>query len=187
VNDRDLVSGYVVPAVAASASGKVCVGGRCRSLANAPAYHDHNWGVWRDATWEWGTARGTRFSLVYGGVYSGEQVASPFFLTVLDSLGVLQALRFDRVDYQDFRPAPESPGVTVPGRFSIVARHNPDTVRLDVKVRHLLATRGGPASRQRYFVQMRGSFSISGRISGRVVTDSGSGFFETYVPAGRRQ
>jgi hypothetical protein len=47
LRDDDFVSGYVVPGLAATASGRLCVAGRCAVVADAPAYHDHNWGVWR--------------------------------------------------------------------------------------------------------------------------------------------
>ncbi|HJP60367.1 MAG TPA: hypothetical protein VJ865_10220, partial [Gemmatimonadaceae bacterium] len=39
------VSGYVVPALRATASGTLCVDGACEQLSNAQSYHDHNWGV----------------------------------------------------------------------------------------------------------------------------------------------
>src|SRR5688572_14874601 len=71
-NDK-IVSGYVVPALSARASGSICVRGSCRSVGGVPAYHDHNWGVWRDVRWEWGTGQGDRFNLLYGGVYGREE------------------------------------------------------------------------------------------------------------------
>ena len=33
-----------------------------------------------------------------------------------------------------------------------------------------------------WFLQMRGRFTLTGALAGRTVSDSGSGFFETYVP-----
>lgn len=181
ISEAPFLSGYVVPAVAAEASGRICVASRCQSLTSAPAYHDHNWGIWRDATWEWGVARGARLNVVYGGVYNADQAASPFFLMLVDSAGVEQVLRFRDVDYRDFRPARNAPA-QVPGRFTLVAHRDADTVKLDVNVRYTLATLGGPSAGQRYFVQMQGDFTLTGRIAGRPVADSGSGFFETYVP-----
>jgi hypothetical protein len=98
LRDDDFLSGYVVPALAASATGRVCVGGHCSEVKDVPAYHDHNWGVWRDVTWEWGSARGERLSLLYGGVYGPERsITSPFFLTIVDSLGVRRVLRFGKI------------------------------------------------------------------------------------------
>lgn len=59
--DADLGGGtlswVVVPAL--RARGVVVVSGRRHELADAPAYHDHNWGAWRwgqDFAWQWGFA-----------------------------------------------------------------------------------------------------------------------------------
>ncbi len=191
LRDEEFLSGYVVPALQATASGKICVRGRCDSFTGAPAYHDHNWGVWRDVTWEWGSARGTRLNLLYGGVYrpGDTQVAgrpetsSPFFLTLVDSLGVLQALRFDRIRYEGARPVSGAGLTTGPARFTLVAGREADTVRLDVKVGDVLATEMKATEFRRIFLQMRGRFSLTGRVAGETVADSGAGFFETYVRA----
>src|SRR5262249_40383063 len=90
----DFVSGYGVPALRATVSGTLCEGSSCRRLEAAPAYHDHNWGVWRETTWNWGQGRGRSSSLVYGGVLTPDSIASPgaspYFLAVVDSVGVQQ-------------------------------------------------------------------------------------------------
>ncbi len=170
LREEDFLSGYVVPALDAKASGKICVAGRCSSFTRVPAYHDHNWGVWRDVTWEWGAARGSRLSLLYGGVYGPER--GPFFLTLVDSLGVKQVLRFTGIHYQG---AP-------PKRFSLVGTREVDTVRIDVQVDDVLATEMRASKLRRTFLQMRGRFSLAGRVAGEAVADSGTGFFETYIP-----
>ena len=183
----EFFSGYVVPALAASASGTLCVAGRCSRVADAPAYHDHNWGVWRDVTWEWGAARGASLSLLYGGVYGPERgtgastaVASPFFLTLVDSLGVRQVLRFDRIRYEGSQPAEGAPSTTAPQRFTLMATRGADSVTLAVDVEHALATEMRASSFRRLFFQMRGRFTLRGRLEGAEVSDTGWGFFETY-------
>ena len=179
------LSGYVVPALAARATGTLCAGARCSRVRDAPAYHDHNWGVWRDVTWEWGQGRGTALSLLYGGVYGPAGVegttAAPFFITLVDSLGMRQVLRFRTIRYEGARPAKGVPGVVAPERFTLVAVREADSVRLDVRVSEALASRTGAAGFERAFVQMRGRFAIGGRVAGTAVADTGSGFFETYV------
>ena len=180
LRDNGLMSGYVVPGLVAAATGKICVGSRCRSFGDAPAYHDHNWGVWRDVTWEWGAARGDRLSLLYGGVY-GSSVRSPFFLSVLDSLGVKQVLRFNRIDYRGKRKTSGALRATAPARFSLLASRESDTVRLDVAVIDALGTKMSSAGFRRVFLQMRGRFTLTGRLLGQAVTDSGMGFFESYI------
>jgi hypothetical protein len=182
LRDDDFLSGYVVPALAASATGRVCAAGRCSDVKDVPAYHDHNWGVWRDVTWEWGSARGERLSLLYGGVHGPEgSSSSPFFLTVVDSLGVQRVLRFDKIDYEGSRPAEGVPEARAPERFTLTGTWEADTVRLSVSVDHALATEMGAASFRRLFLQMRGEFRLRGSVLGTVVADSGQGFFETYV------
>jgi hypothetical protein len=44
-----------------------------------------------------------------------------------------------------------------------------------------LATEMNTRGLRRRFLQMRGQFTVSGTVLGKVVADSGTGFFETYV------
>ncbi len=182
----DVLSGYVVPGLAADASGRICRAGKCVALANVPAYHDHNWGVWRDVTWEWGAARGTVLSLLYGGVLTARDRAAPngtpFFLALADSLGTRQVLRFGTVRYEGSRAVPGSEA-RAPERFTFLAAREADTARVHVEVLAVQATRSGAGGYARWFLQMRGRFALEGRIGGEVVRDAGEGFFETYVPA----
>jgi hypothetical protein len=190
LRDDELVSGYVVPALVATAAGRICVATRCRTFTDVPAYHDHNWGVWRNVTWEWGAARGSRLSLLYGGIYGSDQggvvgastTRSPFFLTAMDSLGVKQVLRFSRISYQGVRAAAGTDKATSPTRFDLVAARDPDTLRLNVQVQEALGTEVSTGGFRRVFLQMRGRFTVHGKLLGQIVADSGTGFFETYVP-----
>jgi hypothetical protein len=175
LREEELLSGYVVPGLAATAEGRICIDGRCRQVANVPAYHDHNWGVWRDVTWEWGAAHGSRLGLLYGGIYGPRGATSPFFLTLVDSAGIRQVLRSGRLDYA-------AAGASPPSRFSLTATRDADTIHLDVSVRDTLATDMSAAAFRRTFLQMRGSFRLRGTLSGAVVSDGGEGFFETYLP-----
>ena len=114
-------------------------------MRDAPAYHDHNWGVWRDVTWEWGAAHGEAVSLLYGGVYGPEAAGtSPFFLALADSLGVRRVLRFGRIDYRGARPADGLAGVRAPERFTLIGTWEADTVTLSVEVEHALASEMRP-------------------------------------------
>ncbi len=168
-----LVSGYVVPALRATATGRVCVAGRCRTLVDRPAYHDHNWGIWRAVTWDWGVARGDRFDLLYGGVRQADGPAAtgraPFFLALVDSLGVRQVFRFEHpeVAWRDGHPA----------GLAITAGRGDDSLRLDITVVGSATTTGATGER---FHQLRGRWRLDGRSGGVPVTDSGEGFFETW-------
>ena len=181
----DLLSGYVVPALSGTASGKICRAGLCRRFTGVPAYHDHNWGIWRDVTWEWGTGQGSHSNILYGGVYgagdNGDRERSTFFLALVDSLGVRQVLRFNRIDYTGSRAAAGETGATGPTHFTLVAAHDADTLRVNVRVTDVLATGMRASALRRVFLQMRGRFHLSGRVAGQMVADSGTGFFETYT------
>jgi hypothetical protein len=178
--EESFLSGYVVPALSAEASGRICVSGRCQTFAEAQAYHDHNWGVWRGVTWEWGTAVGQHYNLLYGGVYSSTST-TPFFLALVDSLGVKQVLRFSGIQYQGRRSLAGGTSAKAPARFSLIATHEEDSVLLNVGVVDALGTNMTAADFRRIFLQMRGSFVLSGRVAGQTVADSGMGFFETYL------
>ncbi len=185
LSEGEQLSGYVVPALAATASGRICLENRCRELRGAAAYHDHNWGVWREVTWDWGSAGGHSFNLLYGGVHRPDTTAGggapPIFFALVDSLGVRQVLRSREIRYSGARAVPNRPGVTAPAAFDLVAARDQDTLRLRVKVEDVQATAQGAGGLQRYFLQMRGRFVLEGRLSGAGVADSGRGFFETYV------
>jgi hypothetical protein len=191
----DLVSGYVVPALRASASGSICVDGRCDDYAQAQAYHDHNWGVWRGVTWEWGAARAGPYTILYGRVRSSDStVASqPLFAYVVDSLGFLTLFRPHDIRYDDAREVRVGGAtIKVPARATMEDARGDDTLRIELTIEDATATdtrtpgveRGeGLASRQierPYFVQMKGLMTISGRVQGKPLVGEGAGFFETY-------
>jgi hypothetical protein len=185
----EFVSGYVVPAVRATASGTICEDGACRRYDGAPAYHDHNWGIWRETSWNWGQARGAGLSVLYGGVLTPDSLsapsAAPYFLAVVDSLGVRQVLRFAAVGLEGARPVPGVAGLAAPERLRIVAARGADTVDLAAEVLRVQATPTPFAGAGRWFLQMRGAFTVRGRVGGVPVADSGLGFFETFVARGR--
>ncbi len=86
----DFASGYTVPALRANAWGRLCVAGRCETFDGAQSYHDHNWGVWRGVTWEWGAARVGRYSILYGRVQPPDSLgaSAPLFVYLVDTLGI---------------------------------------------------------------------------------------------------
>ena len=167
----ELRSGYAVPALRAEATGRVCVDGACRAVTRVPAYHDHNWGVWRDVTWDWGIARGRQLDILYGGVSAGTTAAEPGrFLAVVDSLGVRRVARFSSAAVHWGPEGPE--GITI---VAIQAR---DTLRLEVEVTDR-ASSTDARGRGRFW-QLRGRWRLRALLGGIEVQDAGEGFFETW-------
>ena len=190
-----VVSGYVVPALRASATGKVCVGGTCTAYDGVQAYHDHNWGVWRGVTWEWGAARAGQYTLLYGRVEPPDSVGAvqPLFVYLVDSSGFLAVFRPREIKYVDGRTTRVgSVVIRTPSTAELLDIRGADTLRLTLAVEDAAASdsRGTGAERgeglaarglkRPYFVQMKGTATLSGRIRGTPLAGSGAGFFETY-------
>jgi hypothetical protein len=194
-------SGYTVPGLRAEASGSICVRAECERYSGAQSYHDHNWGVWRGVTWEWGATRAGAYTLLYGRVQPPDTAVSapPFFLYVVDSLGALAVFRPARIDYVDDRSITvDGRKLRVPSRALIADARGDDTLQVELTIEDAIGTdtRRAPGARLRarergdasaarrlakpYFIQMKGVAQVSGRVSGEVVGGEGSGFFETY-------
>ena len=187
LGDDHAASGYVVPALSATATGRLCADGVCVDLHGAAAYHDHNWGTWRAVIWEWGAGRSDRHALLYGGVLPDGRAISgaPLFLALEDSLGVQQIFRFDAVTRFGARDLPGIPGIVVPDSLQIIAARGDDTLRIGVRVVDVVGSRSAAAGPGRIFLQMRGRWRVHGTAGGAAVADSGTGFFETWVRSGR--
>ena len=170
-----LVSGYVTPALYAVAEGTVCLP-RCQPVRGAQAYHDHNWGVWRNVSWEWGSASDESLSLLYGVVRGDSTATEGLFAYLVDGRGVRGV----------FRPGPIAVTLTqesriggrtlrVPKQFRFEDRQRGLRVTVEVEAVHLTDM---SRPQRRFFVQMRGVATVEerGRTVGRL-----RGFFETYV------
>lgn len=177
----ELVSGYVVPALAARASGRVCIPlpngtRRCHELDGAPAYHDHNWGVWRDVSWEWGAASDGETSLLYGVVKDGSGSEPPLFAYLVDSRGVRGIFRPDPLTFTGTRSVEvDGRAVTVPTGLHFEDRRR--GLAVDVTVESVQVTDTERTS-DRYFLQMRGVATVR-ELGGFETVLPGS--FETYV------
>jgi hypothetical protein len=191
----EFTSGYVVPALRADGSGRICAPGWCEQLDGVQAYHDHNWGVWRGVSWEWGAARAGDYALLFGRVEPPDSVASgpqPLFVYVVDSLGFVALFRPREVAYDDRRVATvDGRAVRVPSRGVMMDVRGDDTLRIELEVEDAAVTdmragtgRGeqgaGREMRRPYFIQMKGRARLSGRVGGRTIGGEGTGFFETY-------
>jgi hypothetical protein len=170
-----LVSGYVVPALFAEATGTVCLPA-CERVSGAQAYHDHNWGVWRNVSWEWGAASSPRLSLLYG-VVRGEDTtaaAAPrgVFAYLVDERGVRGLYRPSPIRVEETQVVE---GVRVPRRLSFEDSRRGFRVEIEVQSAHVSDMR---RERRRWFVQMRGVATVA---TAGAAPERLPGFFETYV------
>ncbi|HET6762976.1 MAG TPA: hypothetical protein VFH27_04865, partial [Longimicrobiaceae bacterium] len=175
---ESLVSGYTAPALHALASGTVCLP-RCERVAGAQAYHDHNWGVWRGVSWEWGGASDSALSLLYGVVRGDSAGTEGMFAYLVDGRGVRGVYRPGAIQYTAMQSIRADDGRTlrVPRQMRFEDRARGLRVTIDAAAAHVIGSGIGGGGR-RYFVQLRGVATVEekGRVSGRL-----AGFFETYV------
>ena len=189
------VSGYAVAGLRADAVGTICVRDACERYDGAQAYHDHNWGVWRGVTWEWGAARAGSFTFLYGRVQQPDSDSGeiPLFFYLVDSLGFRTVFRPARIDYADDRTIQVGGRpLRVPARATFADVRGNDTLRVELEIEDAAATdtrtpqveRGetlaARALLRPYFIQMKGIARLSGRVGGAPIRGEGSGFFETY-------
>ena len=183
------LSGYTVPGLRATASGRVCVDGQCEDHRDAQSYKDHNWGTWSGVTWEWGATRAGQYGILYGVVITPDAAAdAPLFLYLVDSLGFRALFRPSRITYEDARTIlVDGRAVRVPSTAVLADVRGADTVRLELEIEDAIGTdvrrtmleRGTVLTRP-YFIQMKGRARLSGRVGGEVLAGEGNGFFETY-------
>lgn len=185
----DVVSGYVVPALRASATGTVCVEGRCERYEEAQSYHDHNWGSWAGVTWEWGASRAGSYTFLYGRVETPGTEPGALFLYLVDSLGFRALFRPALIDYDDARTITvDGRPVRVPARAVMADARGGDTIRVELTIEDAIgsdvratAERGGGTTTPRpFFIQMKGTARLTGRVGGQAIEGEGTGFFETY-------
>jgi len=187
-------SGYAVAALRASATGEICAGTSCHRFVDAQAYHDHNWGVWRAVSWDWGSARAGPYTLLYGRVEPPVGVApsAPVIVYLIDSLGFRSLFRPRGIAYDDGRVLTVGTiALAAPSRAELIDERDSDTLRVDLTIEDAIATdtrrivdRGDVSATesppQPFFVQMKGHARLSGRLGGVPLTGDGEGFFETF-------
>ena len=192
-------SGYVVPAMLGRGTGTIDVGGARTAFDGALAYHDHNWGYWRDVAWDWGQVQSpdARFAIVYAAVRAPELeragAGARHFALVTAADGFLGVLRPDSLAYGGWRDARRVAGrrVRVPGTIGFRAAAHGDTLAVSLAVEDVVASlpagdpRGdGPRlGGGRVFLQMRGRWTVRGTVAGRRLDFTAPGAAETFVVA----
>jgi len=180
------VSGYVVPALRADATGRVCAGSNCLDVSGTMGYHDHNWGTWANVVWDWGVAHAGEFDVLYGGVHVdivAQRTEARFLGYLVDSLGVAAVLEPRDLRYSGQRAIRfDGKNVTVPERLSWTATQGADSLTAEIALANVtLSWLALGVDSNVYFAQMQGNLKLSGGLAGRAVDSSGPGFFEAYL------
>ena len=154
--------------------------------------------MWRGVTWDWGAARAGEYTFLYGRVYPGDTTISvpPVLVYLVDSLGFRAVFRPKLISYVDSGTVRVGgTQLRVPSRASFENVRGDDVLHVDITVEDAIATdtrplknvkdneRGDPLGSEKqhpYFIQMKGTARISGRLDGAALSGSGIGFFETY-------
>jgi major type 1 subunit fimbrin (pilin) len=178
---RGWVSGYVVPVLSGTFSGRMRIGGEDVQVDGAAGYHDHNWGFWEGVQWQWGQVAGGGVSIVYGRVFPPADVADrnriPGFLGVIGTDGPIAFSTDVSIREEDQGGTPRA--ITVESRDRRVRL----TLRLSVSeaVRTAMGLTRGPGGTMT-FLQLGGEYRVSGRAGEVDVNFTARGSAETFRP-----
>jgi hypothetical protein len=173
-------SGYVVPVMSGRLGGSLDVAGERVDFSGGAGYHDHNWGFWQRVSWQWGRVQQGDLSLLYGRVFPPPEAADPSripgFIGVLGPDGPL--------GYATNVSITETDGGGGEPRTILVRGRGTE---LDVEVRFdvesVETTRAGSSSALSSgldFLQMRGTYTVTGRIGARNLSFTAPGSAETF-------
>jgi len=180
---RGWLSGYVVPVLSGKLSGSLDLGQGTRlDFEGAAGYHDHNWGFWRDVRWQWGQVAGPDLSFIYGRVFPPADVAAadrlPGFLGILDRTGLVGIATSVTID--EHRPGGEA--TASPAEIIVMARAANLDLRLSLAIDRVVRTGMGMTGGANDFLQMGGTYRVTGTAAGRTVDFTARGAAETFQP-----
>jgi len=173
-------TGYVVPVMSGALNGTLDVDGTPVAFAGGTGYHDHNWGFWQGVSWQWGQAQQGDLSLLYGRVFPPREAADPEripgFVGVLGRDGPLgYANNVTITEVNDARGQPE--------KITVIARGLDIDIRVSFEVESTVLTRAagaGPLASGLDFLQLRGTYTVTGRAGTRSLNFSAPGSAETF-------
>jgi hypothetical protein len=184
---RGWLTGYVVPVMSGGLEGSLRVGsssggdsdGETVSFANGSGYHDHNWGFWEGVSWQWGQVQQGDTSFLYGRVFPPPEAADPQrfpgFVGAIGPdgpLGYATNVQIEERDDGQGRPQ----AISVRGRGPTLNLH------LQFDVASMVTSRmdQGPLGNGINFLQMRGTYTVSGAAGDRPISFTAAGSAETF-------
>ena len=187
---RGWLTGYVVPVLSGPLAGSLAIvdGAETRRvlLDGGTGYHDHNWGFWEGVTWRWGQVQHEDVAFLWGRVTPPPAAADPERLPgFVGAIGPDGPIGYATdVQISEENDAREQPAVIV-----VRARGSAFDVTLRFAAETALTTRRGENSPRRAdtrpegspdFVQMRGTYQVTGRAGTRTFDFSAPGAAETF-------
>lgn len=194
---EDTPFGYVVPVVRGHMTGRVELNGRVVEL-DGTGYHDHNWGHFRDAVWDWGIVHAGPYSVLYGRFATSmeELQQRPVLFAAFDGEGPRRFVLTGRytVDWAEppkTRVVHHEPPLPDPWprRITLTAQNGSEKLAFEIDVgRHFLSETGGgeqPLFRagdnaRSFFYQLEGRVRLTGRLDGKNVDENGHAYAETF-------
>ncbi len=178
-------SGYVVPVMSGQLNGHLDVAGESLSFADGTGYHDHNWGFWQGVSWQWGQVQQGDLSFLYGRVFPPPEAADPQRIP-----GFIGALGPDGpIGYAtNVAIREENNAAGQPQTITITGRGGALDLRMRFAVGSTVTTpmNQGPLANGINFLQMRGTYTVTGKAGERAFNFSAPGSAETFRGAARR-
>jgi len=179
-------SGYVVPVMSGRLDGALSVNGETIPFDGGAGYHDHNWGFWQGVSWQWGQAQQGDLSLLYGRVFPPPDAADPDripgFVGVLGPDGPLgYATNVTITETNDASGQPQT--ISVTARSAVLGNTVLGNTVLDIRVRFdvgSVVTTSRTLGTELDFLQMRGTYTVSGTAGDRAVNFTAPGSAETF-------
>jgi hypothetical protein len=180
--------GYVVPVVRGHMTGRVRIGGESIDL-DGVGYHDHNWGQFRDAVWDWGVVHVGTTSILYGRFANSAAELShqPVLFALFDADGARPFVLTHSYGVQWTAATP--PNAATPRLITLRTRVGQDNLDLEIKItRRVESETGGgkqglfradPKARS-FFIQMEGRAHLTGTIDRKKIDLTGHAFSETF-------
>jgi hypothetical protein len=159
--------------------GAFVVDGTRVSLDGGTGYHDHNWGFWRDVSWQWGQVQHEDLSFIFGRVFPPRAAADPDRLPgLVGALGPDGPLGFAT----DVRITEEDNTRGEPSIVTVTARGDALDLVLRFDVASATTTRmsEGPLANRVDFLQLRGQYTVTGSVGSREISFTAPGTAETF-------
>ncbi|MSO46158.1 MAG: hypothetical protein EXQ59_05260 [Acidobacteria bacterium] len=180
VGARGWRTGYVVPVMSGALNGTLDVDGSRVPFGEGTGYHDHNWGFWKGVSWQWGQAQHDDLSLVYGRVFPPPEAADPDrlpgFVGLIGPGGPLgYTTDVTITERNDANGRPQA--------ILVVARGANIDLRTSFVVESSVMTRAGASGALASgldFLQLRGTYVVTGRAGDRDVNFTAPGSAETF-------